>query len=277
MTPRLTLHGDATRASPVIVIHPATAVSESVYTPFATYLAAQGFRVVTYNYRGVGADARNPASRRLRMRDWADHDVNAVIGEIRQRFPDAPLAAIGHSFGGHAIGLSEQSKALRAGVLIASPVGSLRFVRPWSERLKATMLLHGLGPLSVAAFGYAPGKRLGVSEDLCAGVLHEWRRWTSLRQYFFDDPSLGAAERFARVGYPILSYGFDDDPWATEPAIAALLRRFSGTSVTHRQIDPAQAGSGPIGHMGFFRSRHRQTLWPPVAAWLHAVLDPPAR
>jgi hypothetical protein len=33
-------------------------------------------------------------------------------------------------------------------------------------------------------------------------------------------------------------------------------------------IAPAEAGTGKIGHFGFFRSRMRQTLWARVIDWL---------
>ncbi len=274
MPPKTTLFGAGAPATPVVIIQPATAVPESFYTPFAEFLAEQGFRAVTYNYRGVGREAGDSSSRLLRMRDWADVDVNAVIDEVRDRFPGAPLAAIGHSFGGHAVGLSDQSRHLKAAVLIASHAGSMRFIQPWTERMKATLLLHVLGPAVATALGYLPGKRLGIGEDLSAGVMHEWRRWTKLRHYFFDDPSLGAAERFARIECPILCYSFADDPWATEPAITELVRHFKNAQVTRRRIDSKQHGSGSIGHLGFFHRRHCDQLWPPITDWLRSVLNP---
>ena len=106
-----------------------------------------------------------------------------------------------------------------------------------------------------ALLGYVPGKRLGLGEDMPAGVFREWSRWTTLPHYFFDDPTLGAAERYAKQQLPILALGFDDDPWANPPAIGLLVSYLTRATVERRQIDPHAAGSGPVGHMGFFRSR----------------------
>lgn len=261
-----TAYGGHQSGSPVVILQPATAVPERLYIPFATYLAERGFTVITYNYRGVGKEAL--AHRHLRMRDWADTEVNAVIIAVRNRYSGSPLLAIGHSFGGHAVGLSEQSRHLTAAVLIASNAGYLGFITPLFERLKATFFLHALGRTLGATLGYFPGKRLGLGEDLSAGVLDEWRRWTKLPHYFFDDPSLDAKARFAAIRCPILCYGFTDDPWATEPAITELVRHFRNAHVTRRQFDPAVVGSGSIGHLGFFRERHIEHLWPGVANWL---------
>jgi predicted alpha/beta hydrolase len=35
-------------------------------------------------------------------------------------------------------------------------------------------------------------------------------------------------------------------------------------------VTPAEAGASKIGHMGFFRSEHRDTLWRGAAEWIQA-------
>jgi predicted alpha/beta hydrolase len=253
----------------VVLIHPATAVPQRLYASFAEALAARGFHVVTYDYRGIGHS--RPASLRgfdARMQDWADLDAEGITDWARTRWPDLPLLAVGHSFGGHAIGLCEGSRHLAAAALVAAQAGSLRFITPLAERVRVTALLHGVVPLAATLMGYIPGSRLGLGEDLPAGVARQWSRWTGLHRYFFDDPALDAAGRFARVEAPLLVLGFDDDPWATAPAIDLLADHFRGTAVDRRQISPKAAGSGPIGHLGFFRRQHRDTLWPLLIDWL---------
>lgn len=208
----------------LVLIHPATAVPERLYAGFARYLTERGFAALTYNYRGI--DASRPARMarlRTRMRDWVDLDVEAATAWGRQAFADLPLLAVGHSVGGHAIGLSAGSRHLRAAVMVASHAGSTRLIAQAAERLKVRLILRVLGPLMSALLGYVPGKRLGLGEDLPAGVFREWSSWTTLPRYFFDDPTLGAAERFARQRLPILALGFDDDPWANPVAIDLLV------------------------------------------------------
>ncbi|WP_223572217.1 alpha/beta hydrolase family protein [Xanthomonas citri] len=262
------VHGGHESGRPVVILQPATAVPERLYVPFANYLAGRGLTVISYNYRGVGRDAGRQTHRHLRMRDWANDEVNAVIRTAAELYPGSPLMAIGHSFGGHAVGLSEQSRRLTAAVLIASHAGYLGFIKPFTERLKAIFLLHVLGRISNATIGYLPGKKLGLGEDLAGGVVEEWRQWTKLPHYFFDDITLGAREKFSSISCPILCYGFTDDPWATEPAIDELVSHFTSATITPRQISPTDIGSRAIGHLGFFRERHRESLWPGVADWL---------
>ncbi|MBC9247553.1 alpha/beta fold hydrolase [Paracoccus sp. 11-3] len=264
----LTLHSKDSNQGPVVLIHPATAVRESMYWPFAAFLITKGFRVITYNYRGVGPSARLPSNQNLTMHGWMTQDVPAVTAWAEQSLPDASLLAIGHSLGGHAIGLGGNSKPLTAAALIASHAGALRLVRGRAERLRIATVFRAIVPTLSRLSGHFPARMLGIGEDIPSAAMREWGRWIVMKDYFFSDPLLDAARQFAEVDIPLLSIGFDDDPWATAPAIDLFNAHFTKATVDRRQIDPAANGNGPIGHMGFFRDRNRETLWPQVADWL---------
>lgn len=252
----------------VVVVHPATGVPQRIYQAFARFLAERGFHAVTYDYRGIGA-SRPKSLRRFaaRMRDWALLDADGVTRWARGRYPDLPQLAVGHSVGGHAIGLCCADWDVAGVVQVASHTGNSRFIRQRRERWRVALVLRVLGPTMARLIGYVPGKRMGLGEDLPGGVAIEWGRWAGMQRYFFDDPTLGAIERFNRVTHPVLVYGFDDDPWATPAAINALTMHFTNTWVERRQIAPAQAG-GAVGHLGFFRSQFATTLWPGLVDWL---------
>lgn len=111
------------RASRCIVIHPATAVPEALYTGFAEYLAGRGAAVVTYDYRGMGRTGSARADRGVRMRDWIDVDAPAMTRWAAERFPDLPQVAVGHSVGGHALALGAGGAAVRGFVTVASHTG----------------------------------------------------------------------------------------------------------------------------------------------------------
>ncbi|MFJ2992422.1 alpha/beta hydrolase [Pandoraea sp. NPDC087047] len=256
-------------AKGVVLVHPATAVPERLYFAFAQYVAERGLIAVTYSYRGI--DGSRPPSLRgfnARMRDWADLDVEGVTRWAAELYPSLPLYAVGHSFGGHAIGLCESSNLLRAAVQVASHAGSMRVVTYRRERARVTLLMHWIAPPLARLVGFMPGSRLGIGEDLPVGVLLEWSRWTRLPNYFFDDPTLDAEARFARVCTPILSLGFDDDLWATRVGIDMLVSRLHHAPVTRREISASLSDSGSIGHMGYFRQRSGPRLWPETVDWL---------
>lgn len=261
----------ATAVRGVVLIHPATAVPQRLYASFARGLAEHGYHAVVYDYRGIGRS--RPASLRgfhALMSDWADHDVETITDWARQRWPELPLFAVGHSFGGHAIGLCQASRHLTGGVMIASHAGCLRFIRPTLERWRATLMLRAISPVAVGICGYLPGSKLGIGEDLPAGVIRQWGWWTGLPRYFFDDPAMNAANRFASVTCPVLNIGLEDDPWATRGAVDLMADYFTGTSVERRWRGPADSGGTAIGHLGYFRRQHQDTLWPEVFEWLDA-------
>ncbi|MFD2642879.1 alpha/beta hydrolase family protein [Pseudomonas japonica] len=264
---RANLFGQPDRARALVLLHPATAVTERMYAAFASHLADQGFLALTYNYRGMQAGTPAKAVK-AGFSTWAEFDVEAVTRWAAGEFPDLPLFAVGHSFGGHAIGLCDSSRLLSGAVLIASQAGCLRFIRPTTERLRVAALLKVIGPFCARVMGYVPGRRLGIGEDLPAQVMLEWSRWTSLPNYFFDDPTMHAAERFRRPCMPLLSIGFDDDPWAPADAIDLMSGRLANCRVERRQYGPADSHGQAIGHLGFFRDRHATTLWPQVCDWL---------
>lgn len=265
-------------ARATVLLHPATAVTQEYYAPFAAWLAGRGFNVVTYDYRGTGRS--RPHSLRgfqVSMSDWIDGDVAVVTRWATERFPGLPLLAVGHSVGGHAIGLSPDSARLRAAVLIASHAGASRTVRGWAERLRVRFVLRVLAPLLCALLGYMPGRRIGLGEDLPRGVMLQWAGWTALPRYFFDDPQVDAARRMARVDMPLLVLGFDDDPWANPQAVDMLVSHLASAAIERRNIDPRAAGVPAIGHMGFFRRRCEAALWGQVADWLQAQVALEAR
>jgi predicted alpha/beta hydrolase len=254
-----------------VVLHPATAVTQAYYEAFAAWLAGRGFNVLTYDYRGTGRS--RPGSLRgleVTMLEWMNDDVGAVTRWAVARFPGLPLLAVGHSVGGHAIGLSPETAHLRAAVLVASHASASRTVRGFVERLRVRFVLRVLAPLLCALCGYMPGSRLGLGEDLPRGVMLQWARWTALPRYFFDDPAMDAARRMARVDLPLLVLGFDDDPWANPAAMDILVSHFVNARVERRQVGPREAKVPAIGHMGFFRRRCEAVLWTQVADWLHA-------
>ncbi|MGB7481928.1 MAG: alpha/beta fold hydrolase [Burkholderiaceae bacterium] len=257
------------QATAVVLLHPATAVVQEYYYAFARYLSGRGLHVLVYDYRGTGRS--RPASlrdSRVSMADWMEDDVGAVTRWAAARYPGLPLLAVGHSVGGHAIALSSATRELRAAVLVASHAGVTRTIRGALERLRVWLVMRLLAPLLCRLFGYMPGRRLGLGEDLPRGVMLQWSRWSRMPRYFYNDPAMQAAQRAARVDLPLLVLGFDDDPWANPRAITLLLEPLVNATVDRRQIAPAEAGVPVVGHMGFFRKRCADTLWPRVGDWL---------
>jgi predicted alpha/beta hydrolase len=61
-----------------------------------------------------------------------------------------------------------------------------------------------------------------------------------------------------------------DDPWATRPAVERLCAAYSSITPEILSVSPRELGVSKIGHLGFFRPEHRDTLWRGAAEWLEA-------
>jgi predicted alpha/beta hydrolase len=154
-------------------------VSRKIYRGFAAYLAEQGQAVLTYDYRGIGGS--RPRSLRgfdARMRDWA-LDVAAAIDHMRAVWPKLPLAVVGHSFGGQAVGLAPNNSEISRALLIAAQAGYWRLFHA-PEKYRVYLMLRLIGSPLARVLGYVPG-RLGIGEDLPREVFLEWTGWVMNR------------------------------------------------------------------------------------------------
>jgi predicted alpha/beta hydrolase len=246
-------------AKATIVINGATAVPQSYYLRFAQHLAASSYRVLTYDYRGVGA-SRPPRLRgyRATMMDWALYDARAALDEARHERSELPLVLVGHSFGGQLLGLLDEAQAAKGAVLVGAQLGYYGHW-PVTERLRLAFTWNVLVPTLTRTFGYLPGKA-GLGEDLPRGVAEEWARWCSHPDYLVSEHPEARA-RFARFRRPTLFYSFTDDKYAPEGAVDALIDRLSGAELTHRRLDPRELAAESVGHFGFFRPRFADSLW----------------
>ena len=139
----------------VVLMHSATATPQTFYADFAGYLAQEGFETITYDYRGIAGSAPlRMRGFRASMSDWALKDGEGVQRWAFDSYPDTPVLAVGHSFGGHVIGLADSSRHLTAAAMVASHAGCLRFLVPWTERLRVTLIVKGLFPVANAILGY---------------------------------------------------------------------------------------------------------------------------
>lgn len=262
-----TVFSPAGQPRSAVLINSATAVPRKIYRGFATYLAEQGFTALTYDYRGTGGS--RPASLRgfeARMRDWAALDVAAAIDHMRTVWPSLPLAVVGHSFGGQAVGLVPNNREISRALLVAAQAGYWRLFHS-PESYRVYLMLRFIGSPVARTLGYMPGK-LGIGEDLPRDVFLEWTGWVMKRRYFFDDATLSALENFSNYRGALRAVCLTDDPWATPAAVDLLCSGFTGTKAERIDINPRDAGAGKIGHFGFFRAEHRDALWRDAAAWL---------
>lgn len=250
----------------IVVIAGATAVPQTFYRPFAESLVERGYTAVTFDYRGIGGSApKSLVGYQVDYLDWGRLDLMAVITAVSQ--PKLPLLMVGHSYGGHALGLLPPEVRVDGLYTFGTGAGWYGWM-PALEQLKVRLLWGVIAPAFVALKGYLPFKRMGMGEDLPLGVYRQWRRWCQYPYYFFDDPlTQPQLAGFARVTTPICAVNALDDAWALPRSRDAFMAGYTKAPVETRDLRPSDHGLDEIGHIGYFRPRAK-VLWSHVHEWL---------
>ncbi len=255
------------RAERLVVIASATGVRRRYYAAFASWLAARGTRVVTFDYRGIG-DSRPERLARFdaNLLDWAERDLAGIVEWAATEYGGGRTSVLGHSVGGQLLGLLPDPSVLRAVVMVGSQSGDYRLWPSVAERAWYRALWHAVVPGVASTLGYLPGS-LGIGEDLPGGVARQWAEWCRTPGYMVGGANQARREGYRRLEAPILAFGFDDDDYAPPAAVSALLALYENAPITRRQIAREEAR---VGHFGFFRERFRSSLWLEAATFLEA-------
>jgi len=247
---------------------PAMGADQRYYAPFARWLAEQGWQALTFDYRGMGASRRGG----LRgfaadISTWVAQDCVALLDEAHRLAAGAPVLWIGHSLGGQVMGLLPNLHKADRLLTIASGSG---YWRDNAAELKRRVLLlwYVVMPLVTALCGYFPGKRLRMVGDLPLGVIRQWRRWCLHPGYLVGAERV--QQQYAAVAHPITSISFTDDELMSARSIAGLHECYAGAPRRMQRYAPGDLGLRRIGHFGFFRPEHAETLWPLVLPELAA-------
>lgn len=241
-------HVDRSRETPLVIVSPATSVPRRFYTRFASDLAARGFDVITYDYRGIG-ESRPLALRGFpaRMSDWGEKDFEGVLRHAHDVLRRDRVRVVGHSVGGQLLGLAASNAMVERAVCMGSQLGDFR-LWPLAQRPRMLAIWYGVIPLANAVFGYVPGK-LGIGEDLPAGIAAEWRDWCLTKGYFFGKED-GDERRagYARIDADLLAISVQRDPFAPRASVDAWAHAFPSARLTREHIEDTR-----LGHFGYFR------------------------
>jgi predicted alpha/beta hydrolase len=244
-------------------------VPQRFYLPFASWLATEGFAAFTFDYRGIGDSlfGSHPRQCRAHKQDWGELDMPAALDWLRRRTGTERVDLIGHSAGAQLVGLMPNREAIRRVVMVAGSTGYVGSIR-MPMRVMAEFILRIYLPLTATVLGYAPARRIGLGEDLPAGVARQWARWC--RRPGYIENAFGS--EVSRAGYddfraPIFALYASDDPIATPANVQDLLRLFPQARKETLMVQPQSFGYPSIGHIDYFR-RSRSDIWPLVTQWL---------
>jgi len=268
--------GDATPTASA-VINAGAGISMRYYDAFARFLATNGIPTLLYDYRGIGRS--RPQKLRgfvASVEDWGSKDCAAALEWQSDRFPKARRIVVGHSVGGFVTGFVTNGCLIDQMLLVGAHTG---YWRDYAPKMRPAMYLlwHAAMPAVTRVFGYFPGRRLHLLDDLPEGVALEWanRRkpdfwWNHLGPHGgldtqWRDRVIGC---FEAIRASTLALRFADDAFATEAATNRVLGLYKNCHARQIVLGPDDVDGQRVGHFGFFRSRLGKVLWPNVIHWL---------
>ncbi|MBX3232957.1 MAG: alpha/beta fold hydrolase [Labilithrix sp.] len=220
----------------------------------ARALAADGWRAVTFDFRGHGDST---PSRTYRYDDLVAVDLPAVVECVRAR-AEHPVVVLGHSLGAH-VAVAAQGTGRTSADAIVMLGGNvwLRALEPSAARWAAKRAL-ARATLEVAdRAGVFPARALRLgTDDASAPYLHDLLRgvtsgtWASAR----GDDYLAAA---VDVKVPVAAVVGARDRIMCHPACGERFARRCG--------GPVSVFTAPCGHMAL---RHEHALARAALAWV---------
>ncbi len=269
--PQRLVHGN-------VVIGGAMGVRQDYYAPFAEWLAGQGWRVTTFDYRGHGLSL--PRGRSLRevqadLFDWA-RDYEAVVDHAHAALPAAPRYLGGLSRGAQLPGLLANQHKVSGMLSVAAGSGYWRENAPQLKRM-IWYFWWVLVPLATRLCGYFPGRKLRKVGDLPKGVILQWRKWCLNPRYSVGAEGEQVRQRYASVRFPVLALSITDDELMTLRGTHSLVNLYENAQRQVQRVAPADLAVRRIGHFGAFRPEHETRMWPRMAEWLGGLSAPGAR
>ena len=251
-----------------IIIGPATGIKRQIYANFASFLADNGYGVITFDNRGIGDSlVGSVKSSDASLQCWGEKDMPAVFEQLKSTFPNTKYHLIGHSAGGQLVGLMHNAMDLTSIFNFACSSGQLRNMETLYS-VKAHFFMNFFIPLSNALFGYTKSQWVGMGEPLPKKVAQQWREWCNsegyvkasfgktIHSHFYDDLSI-----------PSIWVNATDDDIANNTNVADMLSVFTKLNAETLTLAPADFNLDEIGHMKFF-SRKSQDLWNYALNWL---------
>ncbi|GGK36606.1 alpha/beta hydrolase family protein [Nocardia camponoti] len=242
-----------------LVVLPALGVDARYYQRFAEVAQAQGFHVLTLDYRGQG-DSPLALSRATRFgyADLITGDLTEAIAWVRER-ETGPLILVGHSLGGQlTAGLESLTPGQFDGLVLVA-AGTPHW-RAFNGRARMVPLVLPTVFAGVARVqGVFDGRRFGFGRQ-SAKLIGDWARMTRTG-WWSREPRLALNRDF-----PLLAISFDGDTLAPASSVDALARLFEGAAPTRVHFGE------PAGHTAWLK--RPDTVTEAIARWIPSFASP---
>jgi predicted alpha/beta hydrolase len=263
----------------IIQLNGATAVLKEFYTSIARYLCEKKYIVLLFDYRGIGGSKPTHGLKNCTYEylDWGRKDMSSALAYLKNRFPHLPILFLGHSVGGQAIGLVQNTASTLKAMVTINTSSGYHGGMTFKYKLRNFFFFEIIRPLTLGIWGYGKLKSFGIMEDLPKNIYNSWRDWCSVADYFFDPkyaPTTEGIKGYKHLDFPITVFRAADDDIATAKNNHNLWKHiFSTKPIEHITLEPRDYQLKTIGHFDIFRKKHKETLWPLILEKLDTYLN----
>jgi predicted alpha/beta hydrolase len=253
-----------------VMIGPATGIKKGYYNAFATFLASNGFGVICYDNRGIGASQKEHISKsKATLASWGELDMPAVLEYLKNEFPNTSYHLIGHSAGGQLLGLMYNAHDIKSMFNFASSSGSMKNMKfPFS--FKAFFFLNIFIPLNNLIFGYTNAQWLGMGDPLPKNVAAQWSKWCNGEGYVkVELDTTIKNHKYNEIAISSLWLHATDDDIAIYDNVKDMVSVYPKIKSEIITLHPKKMGYKEIGHMKFFSAKNKD-LWKYALDWLNS-------
>ncbi|NKX86210.1 alpha/beta hydrolase family protein [Nocardia coubleae] len=223
-----------------LVVLPALGVTARHYQRFAETAQAQGFHVLTLDYRGQG-DSALVISRGTQFgyADLVTGDLTEAIAWAREQEAD-PLLVVGHSLGGQLAAALESMSPGEFDGLVLVAAGTPHWRAFTGRGRLVPLILPTVFAVTARVRGVFDGRRFDFGRQ-SARLIGDWARMARTGSWS-TTPAVLTSRTF-----PILAVSFGSDQLAPASAVDELVRLFPGATTTRTHFGE------PAGHVEWMK------------------------
>ncbi|KAI9140817.1 hypothetical protein BKA69DRAFT_1077865, partial [Paraphysoderma sedebokerense] len=194
-----------------------------------------------------------------------------MIHYLTSHYPTRELVLIGNSVGGHIPALSPNADKISRMLFVSVNSAYWRNGQSKSQILFTSYIAY---PLLVPFFGYFPSKKMGLFEDIPAGVMKDWMEFSRYPKYILGRyPEF--TPNFEKMNCKILGLSFTDDDYVTERGFSSFLELYKNCERFFVHVKPGEKGRWAekmdrVAHFGFFmeNAEKQAEMWSAVLPFL---------
>ena len=255
-----------------ILLCPATGITKKFYHHFCTWLAQQGYSVLTFDFRGIGDSLYTHIKHsKASIVQWGQFDIAAGIDKLCELTASEQIILVGHSAGGQLLGVVPNFDKVKKVIAVAGSSGYVKNLKG-RTKLLAPLMFKGIFPLAKFTIGYGPTKAIGMGENLPKDVARQWAQFCSHPGYVLNaigDSISKEQDYHHQIKCPITSLWAPDDEIATEENVKDFLRIYPNAPTDRIKLTPSDYDHKFIGHMLMFKPSH-QNIWPVIESQIHS-------